>query len=68
MRGALFCANIDAFVEFNKLIASNWQKHRTLVGFAMDHGAHAIDGSCGSHGLDMPEDINIMHFYKVYGE
>ena len=38
----------------------------TLVGFAMDHGCHEIDGGCGSHGLDMPEDINIVHLYKGY--
>lgn len=31
----------------------------------MDHGAHEIDGGCGSHGLDMPEDINICHLYKA---
>jgi hypothetical protein len=40
--------------------------HDTLVGFAMDHGCHEIDGGCGSHGLDMDEDLNILHLYKVY--
>lgn len=23
-------------------------------------------GECGSHGLDIPEDINIVHLYKGY--
>jgi hypothetical protein len=32
----------------------------------MDHGCHEIDGGCGSHGLDMPEDLNIVHLYKGY--
>jgi hypothetical protein len=32
----------------------------------MDHGCHEIDGGHGSHGLDMPEDINIVHLYKGY--
>lgn len=40
--------------------------HNTLIGFAMDHGCHEIDGNCGSHGLDMPEDLNITHFYGAY--
>ena len=31
----------------------------------MDHGCHEIDGGCGSHGLDMPEDLNIHHFYGI---
>ncbi len=48
------------------LIKNRWGAHNTLVGFAMDHGCHEIDGECGSHGLDMDEDINIVHLYKGY--
>ena len=48
------------------LIDTHWKKHDTLVGFAMDHGCHEIDGNCGSHGLDMDEDLNIMHLYKSF--
>ena len=59
-------ANVRAFGTFNALIRAHWGKHNTLVGFAMDHGCHDIDGGCGSHGLDMPEDLNIIHFYGVY--
>jgi len=63
--GALRC-NAKAFAMFNKLIKNHWQKHNTFVGFAMDHGCHEIDGGAGSHGLDMPEDINIVHYFKAY--
>lgn len=58
-------ANSRTYGMFVKLIEQNWQSHNTLVGFATDHGCHEIDGGCGSHGLDMPEDIDITHFYKV---
>lgn len=58
--------NAEAFSRFNDLIKENWKKHNTLLGFAMDHGCHEIDGSSGSHGLYMPEDINILHSYKAY--
>ena len=58
--------NNQMFSVISGLISNNWQHHNTLVGFAMDHGCHEIDGGCGSHGLDMPEDINIVHFYKGY--
>ena len=55
---------------FAYLCFSCWKTHRkhhnTLIGFAMDHGCHKIDGGCGSHGLDMPEDINIVHLYQGY--
>ena len=59
-------SNAKEFAMFDVLIRKYWQKHNTLVGFAMDHGCHEIDGGCGSHGLNMPEDLNIVHFYKAY--
>ena len=58
--------NDHIFGCISNLIKEHWKHHNTLVGFAMDHGCHEIDGNCGSHGLDMPEDINIVHFYKGY--
>jgi hypothetical protein len=58
-------ANIADFDAFASAIEEKWTKHDTLIGFAMDHGCHDIDGGCGSHGLDMPEDLNIMHFYGL---
>ncbi|MBQ3151731.1 MAG: alkaline phosphatase family protein [Clostridia bacterium] len=59
-------ANSEVFGIFSALIEEHWKNHNTLVGFAMDHGCHEIDGSCGSHGLDMDEDLNIVHLYKAY--
>ena len=50
---------------FDAMIREHWKEHSTLLGFAMDHGAHEIDGKLGSHGLDMPEDLNITHFYRA---
>ena len=58
--------NAHVFATLSTLIRRNWQKHNTLLGFAMDHGCHEIDGGCGSHGLDMEEDLNITHLYKGY--
>lgn len=58
--------NSHVFSMMSSLIKTHWKHHNTLVGFAMDHGCHEIDGNCGSHGVDMPEDINIVHLYKGY--
>ena len=58
--------NAHAFAVISDLVKTHWQKHNTLVGFAMDHGCHEIDGGCGSHGLDMSEDLEIVHLYKGY--
>ena len=58
--------NSQAFATFCDMIEAHWKHHNTLVGFAMDHGCHEIDGGCGSHGLDMEEDLNITHLYRAY--
>ena len=58
-------ANVRTFGMFNEMIREHWAGHNTLLGFAMDHGCHEIDGGCGSHGLDMEEDLNIVHLYKA---
>lgn len=57
--------NVRQFGVFYEAIKENWKEHTTLIGFAMDHGCHEIDEGSGSHGLDMPEDLNITHFYQI---
>ncbi len=57
--------NTAAFDTLAQQVRTHWTRYRTLLGFAPDHGCHEIDGDCGSHGLYMPEDMNIIHFYGV---
>lgn len=57
--------NTEAFATFVHAIKHYWSEHNTFYGYAMDHGCHEIDGECGSHGLDMEEDLNIRHYYGV---
>lgn len=57
--------NNAAFKMLADAVKENWQSHNTLIGYAPDHGCHEIDGGCGSHGLFMPEDMNIIHFYGI---
>lgn len=59
-------ANSHTFAELSVLIDRYWGSHNALVGFAMDHGCHEIDGGCGSHGLDMDEDLHITHHFMAY--
>ncbi|MBR2634444.1 MAG: hypothetical protein IKD31_02565 [Clostridia bacterium] len=58
--------NAHVFAVLARLVETHLQGHNTLLGFAMDHGCHEIDGESGSHGLDMSEDIDICHFYRCY--
>ena len=57
--------NVRAFDTLANEVRTHWSAHRTLIAFAPDHGCHEIDGDCGSHGLWMPEDMNIIHFYGI---
>ena len=59
-------SNAKTFAMYDAMIQNCWKKHTSLVGFAMDHGCHDIDGGCGSHGLDMEEDLNISHYYTIH--
>ncbi len=57
--------NIAFYKELADKIKAQWKNHDVVYGFLPDHGCHEIDGGCGSHGLDMEEDMNIIHFYSV---
>lgn len=57
--------NCKEYATLASLIAQTGRK--TVLAFAPDHGCHEIDGGAGSHGLDMEEDLNILHFWKCIG-
>ncbi len=59
--------NIAFYSELVNKINSEWKNHKVFYGFCPDHGCHEIDGGCGSHGLDMQEDMNVIHFYGIKG-
>ena len=57
--------NIAFYDELVTKINNQWKAHDVFYGFCPDHGCHEIDGGCGSHGLDMQEDMNVIHFYGI---
>ncbi len=56
--------NINSFYSIVEIVKKVWKNKNTVAAFLPDHGCHAIDGGCGSHGLEMPEDMDIIHFYS----
>lgn len=64
---AVLAENARVFAELRVGIEAHWRGHRTLLGFCPDHGCHEIDGGLGSHGLDMPEDMNVVHMFALLG-
>ena len=57
--------NLDFYCKMVDTIKEKWKNHNVLYGFMPDHGCHEIDGDCGGHGLDMEEDMNVIHFYGI---
>ncbi len=66
--------NSHVFGLIYELIRANWKHHRTLLGFAMDHGCHLNmenwdndPHEIGTHGLDIPQDREIIHYFAAIG-
>lgn len=63
---------IDHYARSFDLLANKvkecWTKHNTLLGYAPDHGTHREWYLLGNHGKNIPEDMNIFHFYGVIGK
>jgi hypothetical protein len=59
--------HVAAFVQLAHAVAKSWKTRHRLVGFVPDHGGHIdpVTGR-GSHGLDIPEDMDVQHFYGVF--
>lgn len=57
--------NIATYNEFANLIKKTCKDEKVFYGFCPDHGCHQIDKGRGSHGLDMEEDMKVIHFYGL---
>lgn len=56
---------INIFKKLADAIDKNYEKHNTLLCFCPDHGVHTNENGGGTHGADIPEDMNIMHFFGI---
>ena len=57
--------NIETYKKLIDKVRERWKDHDALYAFAPDHGCHEVDGDSGAHGLNMDEDMNIIHFYGI---
>lgn len=58
--------NAAAYQQLTQAARRAWEGKRCMTAFLPDHGCHEIDGDLGSHGLEMSEDMNIVHFYGFW--
>lgn len=58
--------NIKTFKALQEKMRECYRDHDSVLLFAPDHGCHEGDGgphAKGTHGADIPEDMEILHFY-----
>ena len=59
---------VKSYEKLNDAVKKHWKNHSALVSFSPDHGAHrAYKILLGTHGKEIPSDMNIIHFFKIYG-
>ncbi len=58
------------YEQFAREAAATWKDRRLLTVFNSDHGAHRVEGRpghAGSHGEDIPEDMEMRWYFGVWG-
>ena len=58
--------HVETFVRLWQATEERWSGHSRTLLLAPDHGAHfdAARGK-GDHGEDIPEDMDVLHFWRV---
>ena len=55
--------HINAFDRLCKAVEESWQGSDRVVCWATDHGIHTNAEGYGTHGEDIDEDMNVLHFF-----
>jgi len=58
--------HVTTFMELIESARRSWDCPFVAI-FAPDHGAHVTDEGGGDHGLDIPEDMEVIHTYAFRG-
>ena len=58
--------HIGAFHQLCAAAEEAWKGQDSLVVWATDHGIHTNEEGHGTHGTELEEDVNVMHFYGAW--
>ena len=58
--------HIDAFDRLAQSCREKWQDRNSLICWATDHGIHTNSEGHGTHGDDIEDDLNVMHFFGAW--
>lgn len=63
-----FRRHLATFQRLTDAFNRDWAMYRRVIAFLPDHGTH-VDPATGrgGHGTDSPEDMEVRHFWGVYG-
>ncbi len=58
--------HVETFIRLWQAAEEHWAAHNRALLFVSDHGAHVTSGEKkGDHGEDTPEDMHVLHFWRV---
>jgi hypothetical protein len=58
--------HVESFTKIAQTVGSKWSRHRYMIAFSPDHGAHFDSAiGTGTHGDDVPEDMEVTHFFGL---
>lgn len=55
----------DSFRRIKNAVKESYTGRKTLLGALTDHGSHRSKYILGTHGANIPKDMNILHFYDI---
>lgn len=57
--------HVEGYVKLYEAVSEAYKGQSTFLAFAPDHGVHREKYLLGNHGKNIPEDMNLSHFYTV---
>lgn len=58
--------HVRDFIKIARTALNVWSGYRNAIIFAPDHGAHVdSESGHGDHGMDIPEDMQLFHWYGI---
>lgn len=59
--------HLATFQRLAEVFNRAWANHDRVIAFTPDHGAHFDkEKNMGNHGTDMPEDLNVRHYWGIF--
>lgn len=55
-----------SFAALSDAVKKYWAQYDTLIAYCPDHGVHKTIMGVGDHFADIPEDMNMIHFWGFY--